>query len=53
MIDITEWEKGVKMWEGIKKQAEIDIEQADLYLSAIHKKIEEIKIGTEMKEDGE
>lgn len=44
-----EWENGVKAWENVRKQAQIDIEQADLYLSAIHKKIEEIKQNEEQQ----
>ena len=37
-----EWSKGVEAWEKIKKQALIDIEQADLYIEAIKKKIQEV-----------
>ena len=38
-----EWEKGLTAWENIKKQAAIDTEQADLYISAIKIKIKEIE----------
>jgi len=38
-----EWEKGLEAWSNIKKQAKIDIEQADLYIGAIEQKIKEIK----------
>lgn len=36
-----EWQKGIDAWENIKKQALIDIEQADLYILAIKNKIKE------------
>ncbi len=39
----SEWEKGLMAWENIKTQATIDIEQADLYIEAIKKKIAEVK----------
>lgn len=35
-----DWEKGIEAWERVKKQAQIDIEQAELYIQAIKKKIE-------------
>jgi hypothetical protein len=34
-----DWSKGIEAWEKVKKQAQIDIEQADLYISAIKKQI--------------
>lgn len=36
-----DWENGIKAWEKIKTQAQIDIEQAELYISAIKNKIGE------------
>ena len=33
------WEEGIKAWTKIKEQAEIDIEQANLYIEAIQSKI--------------
>jgi hypothetical protein len=38
-MKIEEWEKGLIAWENIKKQAIIDLEQADLYISVIKDKI--------------
>jgi len=43
MMTVKEWEEGVKAWENVKKQATIDLEQAELYISVISKKIEELK----------
>ena len=37
-----EWQKGIEAWEKVKKQAEIDTEQADLYIKAIEKKVSEL-----------
>jgi hypothetical protein len=36
MITKEDWIKGKEAWERIKKQAEIDIEQATLYIAAIN-----------------
>lgn len=30
------WQEAIKAWERVKEQAQIDIEQAELYLAAIH-----------------
>ena len=30
------WEEAIKAWERVKAQAEIDIEQANLYIKAIN-----------------
>ena len=43
MITLKDWESGLKAWENVEKQAEIDKEQATLYIVAIKKKIEELK----------
>ena len=37
-----DWQKGIDAWEKVKLQAQIDLEQADLYIEAIKKKIEEV-----------
>jgi len=37
-----DWKKGLDAWESVKKQAEIDMEQANLYIKAIKEKIESI-----------
>ena len=39
-----EWEKGIEAWTKVKTQATIDIEQAELYISAIQKKIEQLEV---------
>jgi len=39
----TQWEEGIAAWEKVKTQAEIDMEQAELYIKAIEQKIKEIK----------
>jgi hypothetical protein len=52
MITIKDWEAGLKAWENVSKQAEIDQEQAELYISVIKKKIEELK-ELEEKSSGE
>ena len=38
----SDWEKGLAAWENVKLQAEIDLEQATLYIEAIKKKITEV-----------
>lgn len=43
MMTIKDWEDGLKAWENVKKQAEIDQAQAELYSKAISEKIEELK----------
>ena len=37
-----EWNKGIEAWEKVRKQAEIDMEQADLYIQAIRNKIKKL-----------
>lgn len=54
MIPLIEWKKGLKAWEDIVKQAEIDMEQAELYIPIIKNKIEELeKLEVLEKKDGE
>jgi len=36
MMQKEDWQKGLEAWERVKKQAEIDIEQATLYIAAIN-----------------
>lgn len=36
MMDKAKWEDGIAAWTKIKAQAEIDIEQANLYIAAIN-----------------
>lgn len=43
-MDKEEWEKGIEAWETVKRQATIDLEQADLYIKAIKKKIKTIEV---------
>jgi hypothetical protein len=43
MITVEEWEKGLQAWKNIKKQAETDIEQAEMFMTVIEKKIEDLK----------
>jgi len=43
MMKKEEWEKGITAWENIRKQAHIDIEQADLYIKAIKDRLNEVK----------
>lgn len=43
MIDKKKWEEGIEAWKRIKEQSEIDIEQANLYIKAITKKIETLE----------
>lgn len=38
-MNIEEWKKGLKAWEDILKQADIDREQAELYIPIIKQKI--------------
>jgi hypothetical protein len=37
-----EWTKGIEAWEKVKRQAQLDAEQADLYIEAIKERIQEI-----------
>ena len=39
-----EWNKGIEAWEKVRKQAEIDMEQADLYIQAIKNKIKTLPL---------
>ena len=39
----ADWNKGLDAWTKIKEQAQIDIEQADLYISAIKQKLNKMK----------
>ena len=43
MMTKEDWEKGLTAWENIKKQAEIDIEQADLFIEKIKERLESLK----------
>lgn len=43
MITIKDWEAGLKAWENVEKQADIDKEQAILYIVAIKEKIGELQ----------
>ena len=45
----TEWNQGIDAWEKVRTQAKIDIEQADLYIEAIQKKIETLPKVEEVK----
>lgn len=48
MITLKEWREGLEAWQKMRKDAEITIEQADLYCSVIENKIKEM----ELKENG-
>jgi hypothetical protein len=41
MIALEEWKKGLQAWQNIKKQSEVDGEQADLIIPVIEQKIKE------------
>jgi len=43
MIPVEEWRTGLKAWQNIKKQSEIDGEQADLIIPVIEQKIMELE----------
>ena len=43
MMSLEEWQNGLKAWEAVKKQGTIDVEQAEIYIEAIQKKISELK----------
>jgi hypothetical protein len=38
-----DWEKALSAWENVKKQAEIDSEQAEVYINSIKLKLETFK----------
>lgn len=42
-LSIEDWKTAKAVFEKIKKQAEIDNEQADLYLEGVNKKILELE----------
>lgn len=42
-MKVEEWKQGLEAWGKVKKQAELDMEQADLYIEAINKKILEVE----------
>lgn len=48
-MEISDWEQGLEAWKNVKKQAEINLEQSELYIQAIQAKIEEIKNKQEVK----
>lgn len=43
MIEKIEWEQALAAWEKVHKQAEMDIEQSELYITEVKKKIETFK----------
>ena len=45
MMEATEWQKGIDAWEKIQKQAEIDLELAEVVITALKNKISTIKKG--------
>lgn len=49
MIPVEEWRLGLKAWQNIKKQSEIDGEQADLIIPVIEEKIRELEGVQEVK----
>jgi|WetSurMetagenome_2_1015567.scaffolds.fasta_scaffold536443_1 hypothetical protein len=49
MMNLEQWKEGLKAWQNVKKQAEIDLEQSELYLSVISKKIEELESSLEVE----
>lgn len=42
-ITKEEWLDGIKAWEAVKKGALLNLEQAELYIDAINKKIAEME----------
>lgn len=42
-MEKEDWEKALAAWTNVKNQAQIDAEQADLYLEAIKLKLESFK----------
>jgi hypothetical protein len=42
-MKVEEWKKGLEAWENVKKQAVLDMEQAELYIKAIKDKIAEVE----------
>jgi hypothetical protein len=49
MMTLDNWKEGLKAWENVKKQAEIDLEQSELYLSVIKNKIAELESFAEVE----
>ena len=43
-MKIEEWKNGIDAWTKIKTQANIDIEQADLYIKAIEDKMKTLEV---------
>lgn len=41
-MEAKDWQDGIEAWKNVKKQAQINLEQAELYIQAIEAKIEEI-----------
>lgn len=41
-MDRKKWEDGIAAWTKVKEQAQIDIEQAELYIQAIENKLKEL-----------
>lgn len=50
MMTLEQWKEGLKAWENVRKQAEIDLEQSELYLSVIKNKIKELEEVQEVKD---
>ena len=43
MISVDEWKKGLTAWKNVQNQANIDLEQAELIIPVIEKKIRELE----------
>jgi hypothetical protein len=42
-MKVEDWEKGIEAWKNVKRQAEIDMEQAEIYIKAIEDQIQKLK----------
>ena len=42
-LTLEDWKKGLEAWISVNKQANIDVEQSELYIKAIEEKIKSFK----------
>lgn len=48
-MELKDWQEGIKAWENVKKTAQINMEQAELYIQAIQQKIKTIEENNEVE----
>lgn len=52
MIPLEEWEKGLKTWNNVKKQAETDLAMAEIAIAGINAEIKKYSAETKGENHG-